>query len=102
LDLDGAEAMKTEKIALVTGANKGIGFEITRQLASSGFQVFLTARHSQRGEEACSKLQTDGLNVEFLQLRIDVGAKHSGDNIPIFTKIFYPNASPSSSQAQAG
>jgi NAD(P)-dependent dehydrogenase (short-subunit alcohol dehydrogenase family) len=62
--------MKTEKIALVTGGNKGIGFEITRQLASSGFQVFLTARHSQRGEEACSKLQTDGLNVEFLQLDV--------------------------------
>lgn len=62
--------MKAEKIALVTGGNKGIGFEITRQLASSGFQVFLTARDSQRGEEACSKLQKDGLNVEFLQLDV--------------------------------
>jgi NAD(P)-dependent dehydrogenase (short-subunit alcohol dehydrogenase family) len=70
LNLEGAEAMKTEKIALVTGGNKGIGFEITRQLGSSGFQVFLTARDSQRGEEACSKLQKDGLKVEFLQLDV--------------------------------
>jgi NAD(P)-dependent dehydrogenase (short-subunit alcohol dehydrogenase family) len=71
--------MKTEKIALVTGGNKGIGFEITRQLASSGFQVFLAARDSealppsadrQRGEEACSKLQKDGLKVEFLPLNV--------------------------------
>ncbi len=62
--------MKTEKIALVTGANKGIGFEIIQQLASSGFQVFLTARDRQRGEEACRNLQRDGFSVEFLQLDV--------------------------------
>lgn len=62
--------MTTEKIALVTGANKGIGLEIVRQLANAGFRVFLTARDRQRGEEASQKLQQDGLNVEFLQLDI--------------------------------
>lgn len=62
--------MKTEKIALVTGANKGIGFEIIQQLASAGFQVFLTARDRQRGEEACRNLQRDGFSVEFLQLDV--------------------------------
>lgn len=67
--------MKTKKIALVTGANKGIGLEITQQLALAGFQVFLTARDRQRGEEACSKLQRDGLSVEFLQL--DVASSNS-------------------------
>lgn len=62
--------MNTEKIALVTGANKGIGFEIIQQLASAGFQVFLTARDRQRGEEACRNLQRDGFSVEFLQLDV--------------------------------
>lgn len=62
--------MTTEKIAVVTGANKGIGLEIVRQLAQAGFRVFLTARDRQRGEEASQKLQQDRLNVEFLQLDV--------------------------------
>ena len=62
--------MTTEKTALVTGANKGIGLEIARQLARAGFRVFLTARSRQRGEETVHKLQEDGLNVEFLQLDV--------------------------------
>lgn len=62
--------MTREKIALVTGANKGIGLEIVRQLAKAGFRVFLTARSRQRGEEACKQLQQDGFNVEFLQLDV--------------------------------
>lgn len=63
--------MTAEKIALVTGANKGIGLEIVRQLAQAGFRVFLTARDRQRGEEASKKLQQDGNSVEFLQLDVD-------------------------------
>ncbi|HEY9602631.1 MAG TPA: SDR family NAD(P)-dependent oxidoreductase, partial [Allocoleopsis sp.] len=62
--------MTSEKTALVTGANKGIGLEIVRQLAKAGFRVFLTARSRQRGEETVRKLQEDGLNVEFLQLDV--------------------------------
>jgi NAD(P)-dependent dehydrogenase (short-subunit alcohol dehydrogenase family) len=53
---------------LVTGANKGIGLEICRQLARSGHRVILSARSAQRGESAVKDLARDGLKVEFLLL----------------------------------
>lgn len=71
--------MTTEKIALVTGANKGIGLEIARQLTKAGFQVFLTAGDRQRGEEANKTLQQNGLKVKFLQL--DVADETSIDQL---------------------
>jgi NAD(P)-dependent dehydrogenase (short-subunit alcohol dehydrogenase family) len=54
--------MKT--IALVTGANKGIGLEICRQLAQKGFHVLLGSRDEARGEEAAASLARDGAEVE--------------------------------------
>ena len=53
---------------LVTGANKGIGLEICRQLARLGHRVILSARSAQRGEDAVKELAQDGLKVEFLLL----------------------------------
>ncbi|RXI04945.1 hypothetical protein DVH24_039219 [Malus domestica] len=65
---DGAE---TERCAVVSGANKGIGLEVVRQLASQGVLVVLTARDEKRGREATSKLHKLGLsNVVFHQLDI--------------------------------
>ncbi|CAK9180055.1 unnamed protein product [Ilex paraguariensis] len=61
-----------KRIAVVTGANKGIGFEICRQLASHGVLVILTARDEKRGSEACEKIKDCGLsdNVVFHQLDV--------------------------------
>jgi NAD(P)-dependent dehydrogenase (short-subunit alcohol dehydrogenase family) len=48
--------MNAKAFALVTGANKGIGREIARQLAARGIVVWLGARDTNRGEEAAASL----------------------------------------------
>ena len=58
------------KVAIVTGANRGIGFEICRQLAKEGMKVILTARDEQKGKEAAQKLQKEGLDVVYHQLDV--------------------------------
>jgi NAD(P)-dependent dehydrogenase (short-subunit alcohol dehydrogenase family) len=58
------------KVALVTGANKGIGFESARQLALLGVTVLLGARDDVRGKQAADALAEDGLPVT--PVRIDV------------------------------
>ncbi|CAL5340253.1 unnamed protein product [Camellia sinensis] len=62
----------TKRYAVVTGANKGLGFEICRQLASKGILVLLTARDEKKGLEALEKLKSDGLfdHVVFFQLDV--------------------------------
>ena len=59
-----------EKIAVVTGANRGIGFEICRQLAVNGTLVILTSRDRSKGLAACEKLQKEELPVRFFELDV--------------------------------
>ncbi|KAI8544120.1 hypothetical protein RHMOL_Rhmol08G0270800 [Rhododendron molle] len=59
-----------DTIAVVTGANRGIGFEIAHQLAVHGLTVILTSRDAAVGEEAAKVLREGGLNVLFHQLDI--------------------------------
>jgi NAD(P)-dependent dehydrogenase (short-subunit alcohol dehydrogenase family) len=61
--------MRNKKTALVTGANKGIGFEVVRELARFGMRVFLGARNEKAGRAAAEKLKEAG---EVIFLKIDV------------------------------
>ena len=59
------------KFALVTGANKSIGFEVAQQLAQKGIYVYLGSRNLENGIEAVDRLNAEGLNnVEVIQLDI--------------------------------
>ncbi len=62
--------MNDPPIAVVTGGNKGIGFEICRQLAGKGVNVVLAARDESRGLAATQQLQAQGLNVIFHPLEV--------------------------------
>ncbi len=59
-----------KRIALVTGANKGLGLETARQLASEGVTVLMASRNREKGTAAVQKLKEEGLSVEFVQLEV--------------------------------
>jgi NAD(P)-dependent dehydrogenase (short-subunit alcohol dehydrogenase family) len=63
----------------VTGANRGIGFEVSRQLARRGFTVVLGSRDPQKGERAAARLMEEGLSV--LPRRLDVSEDESVEEL---------------------
>lgn len=67
-----------KKIAAVTGGNRGIGFQICRDIANKDLKVLLTARNSEKGAESAKILQDEGLDVTFYEL--DVSSAESIDN----------------------
>ena len=72
--METAGSMKL-RVAVVSGANRGLGFEICRQLAQHGLQVVLTSRDAAKGSAACGKLTAQGLPAEFHQLDVtDAGS----------------------------
>src|SRR4051812_48633274 len=60
------------KTVLITGANKSIGFETARQLLQQEYYVYLGCRDMQKGQQAVSQLQAEGLNqVEAIEIDVD-------------------------------
>jgi NAD(P)-dependent dehydrogenase (short-subunit alcohol dehydrogenase family) len=60
------------RIALITGANKGIGFEIARQLGKKGFTVLIGARDATRGKQATESLQSESIDAYFLEIDVTI------------------------------
>jgi NAD(P)-dependent dehydrogenase (short-subunit alcohol dehydrogenase family) len=58
----------SKKVALVTGANKGIGFQIAREFGEAGMTVLLGARDPRLGEQAAATLRGENLDARFVQL----------------------------------
>ncbi|MFD8212284.1 SDR family oxidoreductase [Streptomyces sp. NPDC059697] len=67
---------RSSRIALVTGANRGMGFEIARQLAEKGVHVLVSGRDSEAVAKAADELRGNNLDVEALTLDLT-----SGDSI---------------------
>src|SRR4029077_13760721 len=58
------------KTVLITGANKGIGHEVARQLAAKGFHVFVGARNAKAGRKAAEEIANRGGKAIFLEIDV--------------------------------
>ena len=56
-----------EKVAFITGANRGIGFETSKRLAETGVKVILGSRDLEKGKQAVKKLSNLGIEVDLVQ-----------------------------------
>ena len=72
-----------QRIALITGANKGIGLETARQLGQLGFKVLIGCRNLPRGQEAAGKLAAEKLDAQAIELDVtsDPSIKAAADRI---------------------
>jgi NAD(P)-dependent dehydrogenase (short-subunit alcohol dehydrogenase family) len=68
--------MSEQKVALITGANKGLGFETARQLGRQNIKVLIGARDETRGREAVEKLLAEDIDAEFILLDVSDAKTH--------------------------
>lgn len=67
----------TTKIALISGANKGLGFEMAKQLGQAGVTVVIGARDPEKGEAAAAKLRAQNLDARFIKLDVTSAEDHA-------------------------
>jgi NAD(P)-dependent dehydrogenase (short-subunit alcohol dehydrogenase family) len=77
----------SKRVAVVTGANRGLGFEAAKQLAEKGYEVILTARSAGDGEKKVAELAKLSLSVRFFAL--DVTSSQSIDSLKTFLEKTY-------------
>jgi NAD(P)-dependent dehydrogenase (short-subunit alcohol dehydrogenase family) len=82
--IEGVMQGQVGKVALVTGANRGIGLEVVRQLARLGFTVLLGSRDAEKGEQAAAPLFEEGLKV--IPVQLDVTEQESIDTLRRWTE----------------
>ncbi|MBE9049569.1 SDR family oxidoreductase [Nostocales cyanobacterium LEGE 11386] len=73
-----------QKVAVVTGGNRGLGLEASRQLAKKGYQVVLTSRDEAKGNAAAQQLQAEGLDV--ISYPLDVTSDESSRKLAEFIR----------------
>src|SRR5215217_4528031 len=69
-----------QQVALVTGSNRGIGFEIAKQLSMKKIEVILTSRNSANGEAAVRKIARDGIK-KVVSMELDISNQVSVDSL---------------------
>ena len=62
--------MKENKVAFVSGASRGLGLEIARQIGAHGVSVILGVREEATGEDRVSKLRTEGIDAHYFKIEV--------------------------------
>lgn len=70
--------MPRMKTVLITGSNKGIGYEVARQLAGKGFHVFVGARNQDAGRKTADKIAKAEKKATFLEIEVADNASVTG------------------------
>jgi NAD(P)-dependent dehydrogenase (short-subunit alcohol dehydrogenase family) len=74
----------TDKTALVTGANKSIGYETARRLGEAGYRIWLGSRDRGRGEAAAAEIRQKGLDVRMLEIDVASDASVEAAALRVF------------------
>lgn len=99
--------MSERKVALITGANKGIGFHVARKLGATGVHVLIGSRDRERGEAAVATLRSEGITADVVVLDVtkadviasaveQVKAKHGRLDILVNNAGIAPGGAPPS------